>query len=76
MIPQGEQEVDVAVEIYNDADQETDEKFNVIISPAGLPSDITPKMGGDLAEVTIINDDCKYLIIVHINFILKLLTHS
>ena len=74
LIPEGEQEVIVTVGIINDKEEEPNEKFNVIITPVGLPTSITPKDGRDLAEITIINDDCKYLIIVYMNFILA--THN
>ena len=70
MIPEGKQEVIVTVGITNEDEEEPNEKFNVIITPIGLPSSIIIKYGGDLAEITIINDDCKYLIIVQMNFIL------
>ena len=69
LIPEGEQEVIVTVGITNDHEEEPNEKFNVIITPIGLPTSIITKNGSDLAEITIINDDCKYLIIVHMNFI-------
>ena len=63
LIPEGEQEATVTVGITNDDEEEPNEKFNVIITPVGLPSGISAKEGGDLAEITILNDDCKYLII-------------
>ena len=69
IIPEGEQEVNVSINITNDGEQEIDEKFNVIITAVGLPGGITPKQGADLTEITIVNDDCKYLIIVVIAYI-------
>ena len=60
LIPEGEQEVIVTIGITNDKEEEPNEKFNVIIARVGLPINITPKDGRDLAEITIINDDCKY----------------
>ena len=61
LIPEGKQEAYVTINIINDMEEEPDEKFKVVITPTGLPKGITAKEGADHAEITIINDDCKYL---------------
>ena len=61
LIPKGVQMVPFNVNIINDDEEEEDEKFNVIITDQGLPDGITFKEDSKLAEITIVNDDCKYL---------------
>ena len=61
LIQKGEEMVTFNVNIINDEVEEEDEKFNVIITDDGLPDGITFKEDSKLAEITIVNDDCKYL---------------
>ena len=58
-IPKGESSKTFNISIMNDMLEENDETFTVTLTSIGLPEGISHK--NETATITILNDDCKYL---------------